>query len=452
MLVIVGFVPASALAEFQKTKIAVLDFQLQGHFDNPDMGAIVAEWFITAMVREGRFDVVERRLLEKVLTEHQLAMTGALDANSASQIGKLLGVKTIISGSVIRLQDILEVNARIIDVESGSIIAAENVRSSAATQLHDLVDVMSKKIIHNFPLEGYIVYRNKNNVTLDLGTNSGVKKGMTFMVFKEGEVIKHPKTNEILDVKRIRTGTVTIFNVSGKICEGEISEETSPGSVDYGQMVKSMTANIPSEARLFVDPSPEDATIRILNITPRYERGMPLALGRYHIEASAPGYQTGYLWIDINTKEDTHVAISLVKAPTSSESQRAYLQPDGSQARTTTYVPPVSTGPVVENSTLNQYIQMLTSDSMASKKRAAKLMTRSKCSDTRVLDVAEQELLKWYPRSGSDRNLIDTMAWLCNALGASGNKKYLGSLKEVSRNAPHRKLKGYAAKNYNGLK
>ena len=454
MLSMFGLFSSTAWADFQKTKIAVLDFQLQGRFDNSDMGAIVAEWFITAMVREGRFDVVERRLLEKVLKEQQLAMTGALDVNSASQIGKLLGVKTIISGSVMTLQDILEINARIIDVESGSIIAAENVRSSTATQLHDLVDAMSKKIIRNFPLEGYIVYRNNENVTLDLGLNSGVKKGMVFMVFKEGEVIKHPKTNEILDVKRIRTGTVTIDHVAGKICEGKITDEISSGSVDYGQMVLSMSTSASRDARLFVDTDPPDAKIRILNITPRYHRGMPLELGRYHIEASAPGYQTSFLWVELDAKEDKHISMSLVKAVTTPAPQVGYNQSNTSQAQRTPYVPPApaSPPPGALNATQKNYVQMLRSRSLADKKRAAKLMTRARYSDTKVLDVAAEELLKGYSKASTDRHMVDTMSWLCNALGASGNRKYRETLRQVSQGAQHRKLKGYAEKNYKMLK
>lgn len=209
--IIALFAPFSASAEFSKTKIAVLDFQLQGEdFDNKDMGTIVAEWFITAMVREGRFDVVERRMLEKILSEQKLAMTGVVDASSATQIGKLLGVKVIITGSVMKLREITEINARIIDVESASIIAAENIKSTATTRLQDMVVEMSEKIIKNFPLEGYVVNRSGESVTLDLGVRSGVKVGMRFIVFKEGQVIKHPKTGEVLDVERIDTGKITM--------------------------------------------------------------------------------------------------------------------------------------------------------------------------------------------------------------------------------------------------
>ena len=37
--------------EFTKTKIAVLDFRTQGADLDPDMGKIVAEWLITALVK-----------------------------------------------------------------------------------------------------------------------------------------------------------------------------------------------------------------------------------------------------------------------------------------------------------------------------------------------------------------------------------------------------------------
>ena len=95
--------PSTATAEFKKIKVAVLDFQLQGEgYDTKDMGKIVSEWLITALVKEGRFEVIERRLLEQIFQEHKLIMAGVVDAESATQLGNLLGVKVIISGSVWR--------------------------------------------------------------------------------------------------------------------------------------------------------------------------------------------------------------------------------------------------------------------------------------------------------------------------------------------------------------
>ncbi|MEA3436219.1 MAG: CsgG/HfaB family protein [Thermodesulfobacteriota bacterium] len=236
-------IPLAANADFKRTKIAVLDFSLKGSgFETEDMGAIVAEWFITAFVKEGRFDVVERGLLKKILNEQKLGMSGIVDETTATKIGKLLGVKIIISGSVLKFQNILEINARIIDVETASIIAAENVESSASVRLQDLVVRMSAKIIKNFPLEGYIVRRKtgKWRVSIDLGRIAGVKKGMEFIVYKEGQIIRHPKTKEILDVETIETGKIVITKVRNKISKADIVKETTPGAILFGQMVKSL--------------------------------------------------------------------------------------------------------------------------------------------------------------------------------------------------------------------
>jgi TolB-like protein len=258
-LAISSVIPASAAADYEKTKIAVLDFDLKGEgFETDDMGAIVAEWFITALVKEGRFDVIERSLLNKILEEQKLGISGVVDEETATELGKLLGVKVIISGSVLRVQHILEINARIIDVETAAIIAAENVRSATAERLQDLVVQMSVKIIKHFPLEGYVVSREPNEtmIAIDLGIYAGVKTGMEFIVFKEGKVIKHPKTGEVLDVQRLNIGRVVVVNVRDKIAEAEIMEEQSPGAILFGHRVKSLGPLIPVAKHVGTQPIP----------------------------------------------------------------------------------------------------------------------------------------------------------------------------------------------------
>lgn len=437
--------PAIASAEFSRTKIAVLDFQLQGEeFDNKDMGNIVAEWFTTAMVREGRFDVIERRMLEKILGEQKLALSGVVDAESATQIGKLLGVKVIISGSVMKLKEITEINARIIDVESASIIAAENVRSSATGRLQDLVVEMSEKIIKNFPLEGYVVNRSGESLTIDLGLRTGVKKGMRFIVYKEGQVIKHPKTGEVLDVERIETGKITIESVSQKICTATIDEEESPGAINYGQQVKSLVDMTPKKAMLTVTASPANAKVRILNIPKPYEPGMELDPGPYHVEVSAPGYKTSKEWVSLEKNSNKNHSVSLVAASQGGEDAppktavATKKEPAWTPPPVTTQPPPQADPPQL-SADQSKYIRMLESGGERGQKDAAKQLVRAKYRDTVVLDVVERVLLRNY-QSADD----DTMSWLCKALGASGQGKYKATLSKVANSATSRKLKRYA--------
>lgn len=230
---------SAASADFKKTKIAVLDFQMQGEQSNAkDMGKIVAEWLITGLVETGRFDVIERRLLEKLLEEQKLGVTGAIDPNSAAQLGKILGVKTIVSGTVTSLEGYTEINARLINVDTASIMAAVKVQARSAGRLNDLVSQITDKIVLAFPMEGYIVQRTDKKVTIDLGRQIGVRPGMKFVVFKEGKVIKHPKTGEVLDVETIETGLIEIKDVRDKTSSAMILQETAPNAVAYGSMVR----------------------------------------------------------------------------------------------------------------------------------------------------------------------------------------------------------------------
>jgi TolB-like protein len=221
--IVLAILAAPVRADFKKTKIAVLDFQMQGEQTNTkDMGKIVAEWLITGLVETGRFDVIERRLLEKLLEEQKLGVTGMIDANSAAQLGKVLGVKIIVSGTVTSLEGYTEINARLINVDTASIMAAEKVRASSAERLRDLVAKITDKIVLAFPMEGYIVQRTDKKVTIDLGRQIGVKAGMKFIVFKEGKIIKHPKTGQVLDVETIETGIVEVRDVKEKTAVGII--------------------------------------------------------------------------------------------------------------------------------------------------------------------------------------------------------------------------------------
>ena len=61
-------------------------------------------------------------------------------------------------------------------------------------------------------LNGYIVSSGRD-VTIDLGKNANVIKGMEFTVSKDGQELLHPVTGKSLGKKRVETGKVVINNV-----------------------------------------------------------------------------------------------------------------------------------------------------------------------------------------------------------------------------------------------
>lgn len=271
------FAANTTYADFKKTKIAVMDFQVQGEkLETDDIGKIVAEWLITALVQEGRFDVIERRLLEKILQEQKLGVSGVADSDSVAKLGKVLGAKIVVTGSVMKFRQLMEVNARLINVENGSIIAAEKVKSESAAKLEDLVTEMAVKIISDFPLEGYVVERGENNtVTIDLGKLSGAKVGKRFIVFKEGKTIKHPKTGEVLDIERIEIGEVEVKAVKEKTATGVILMENPGHKIEYGNMVRSSSD---SSAGVKQPSLPEEKTMPA-----EVKKDIPYVAGQFNI-------------------------------------------------------------------------------------------------------------------------------------------------------------------------
>lgn len=234
--------PAYA-ADYRKTKVAVLDFQQHGNFSTQDVGKIVAEWFTTSLVETGRFEVIERRLMQQIIHEQKFGASGLLDPATASRLGKILGVKTVVTGTVQNYDRVYELNVRLINVETGSIITADHVRAGSTTSLNDLVSRVSSRIIRHFPLDGYVVKRSEEGVMLDLGRQAGVRPGMQFTVFVEGNPVRHPKTGEVLSVDRVTKGTVKITEVREKTSLAVMLSESCTDCVQVGQQVRSSVSD-----------------------------------------------------------------------------------------------------------------------------------------------------------------------------------------------------------------
>lgn len=105
-----------------KAKIAVFDISdLNGKIT--DFGKYVAEELITRLFKTRKFEVVERRLLNKILDEHKLASKGLIDYASIKELGKILGVEAIIAGTFTDLGENVRVNLRLISTETAELFA-----------------------------------------------------------------------------------------------------------------------------------------------------------------------------------------------------------------------------------------------------------------------------------------------------------------------------------------
>ena len=114
----------------------------------------LADALAGALLRTGRLRLVERSRVDAVLSEAQLAQTGAIDSATAARIGKQLGAQTLIIGSLSSISvreegrsvkfaektnrwAEVEVEARIVDAETGELLgSAKAVGKTSSAEKH----------------------------------------------------------------------------------------------------------------------------------------------------------------------------------------------------------------------------------------------------------------------------------------------------------------------------
>ena len=125
-----------------KKKVAIVDFSdLDGNV--AALGQFLAEELITQlfMISPGQFEVVERRQLLKLEKELLLSQTGFIEEKSIKQMGQVLGVDAIVTGSITDLGNTVKVNARLIGVESAKVFA---VASTNIPKVGTVAELISK--------------------------------------------------------------------------------------------------------------------------------------------------------------------------------------------------------------------------------------------------------------------------------------------------------------------
>lgn len=149
-------VAAIAVPSFaaDKPRVAVIEFKNKA--DNQywwSGGAeAIQDKLVTGLVKSGKFRVLEREQLAAIMREKNLTLSGDVDPSTAMQIGKLLGVNYLLTGAVTEYG--LEekggrgpgfrklpsfsvkkrsftgaVDARLINVDTGEIVWADDARA-----------------------------------------------------------------------------------------------------------------------------------------------------------------------------------------------------------------------------------------------------------------------------------------------------------------------------------
>lgn len=130
------------------------------------------------------------------------------------------------SGLSIRLSLILKTDGRV--------LAQEVVRDHQRYEMRDVKDVatrMYKKLVDKIPYDGLVLSRQGTRVTVNLGTNDGIKLEQTVAVVQIIAINRHPKFGFLISTEKEILGQVKILKIDDTLSFGVITAEKERGAI-----------------------------------------------------------------------------------------------------------------------------------------------------------------------------------------------------------------------------
>lgn len=299
-LVVLFSLFASFAFPLTKPTVVVVGFDVTvpGLQYEPTLPAALTDLMINALINSNRFRVFERRKLDALVTEQGFQhFSGLVDSSTAVQLGRMVGARFVVTGSVTGLSsrsrggvrlgpvtvgsgaNLVTLTVRIIDVETGEILYSE-VKQKKATRstvglsigsidfysrtsqdIITAVNLACQEIVATFvermdqqvdtfvsrPPQGYVVQVKGNIAYLNLGKSSGIVVGDLVYIFHPGEVIVDPKTGEVLDQELVLVAEARVTRVKERISEAVILKKVrSVSPEDVVEVVgKGETSSLP---------------------------------------------------------------------------------------------------------------------------------------------------------------------------------------------------------------
>jgi curli biogenesis system outer membrane secretion channel CsgG len=253
-----------------------------------DFARGMTEMLTTALTKTDKFIVLERAALEKVTGEQDLGAGGRVNAETAPQIGKIIGAQAIITGDITefsyaqsgvggnfnvlrgfgakldRVNAQVAVDIRVIDAVTGQVItshrsqgkasmsgvsadlirgdqsfavaAAENTPLGKATRqaLEGVVNAIVTGM-KNVRWSGKVIDVRGGLLYINAGSALGLQPGLELDVYRQGEALVDPETGQHLGAPDVTIGSVIVQSVQPKYSVARIN---SGAQIKRGDIVR----------------------------------------------------------------------------------------------------------------------------------------------------------------------------------------------------------------------
>jgi len=142
--VVAAVKPVVAPVPGEVLNVAVSDFTADGV--SASDASVTSNLLRNALVNTGAFNVVEKSRMDAILSEQAFQQAGCTEQDCAVKLGKLLNVKRMFIGSCGKLMGEFMVSVRVVDVESGKITFADDVKGESASNLKDAIKALAEKM------------------------------------------------------------------------------------------------------------------------------------------------------------------------------------------------------------------------------------------------------------------------------------------------------------------
>lgn len=122
-------------------------------------GAKVSDILFASLVADPNLMLVDRDELKKTLDEHELNMSGMVSPDDAIKVGKMIGAKLIITGSIIEADKTLYVVAKIIGSETTRVLGS-SVKGSVNDEIAPLVEKLATQVSETVAAKGQTIVAN----------------------------------------------------------------------------------------------------------------------------------------------------------------------------------------------------------------------------------------------------------------------------------------------------
>ena len=137
--------------------LAVLDLRDGGSMgpdvqDLSNLGTGIAMMLTTEMMRNPRANMVERDQIRQLIDEQGLSLSGMVDAQTAVEVGQLVGAQYMLFGTYTDVMSRLRVDVRVVDVETGLLRQAKEV-TRPREEVFETVAELAQMVFQDLDLE-----------------------------------------------------------------------------------------------------------------------------------------------------------------------------------------------------------------------------------------------------------------------------------------------------------